>query len=94
MKDLHISSIGMKRQTHFKIRKGTPMSLALTKTRTSLPTVGALVSVVTLALATWKQRKDLASLDAIARSDLGLTDAQVYIEANRPIWDVPHNWQR
>ncbi len=49
------------------------MSLALTKTRTSLPTLGALVSDFTLALATWNQRQDLPSFAALSLRYLALT---------------------
>lgn len=44
-------------------------------------------------LEVWQQRQALARLDAHARRDLGLSDAEIDIETARPIWDVPNHWR-
>ncbi len=51
------------------------------------------VAFLTAALAAWKQRRDLARLDATARKDLGLTAVDIAQETARPLWDVPKNWR-
>lgn len=40
-------------------------------------------------LATWRQRRALARLDAHARRDLGLSRREAFTESMRPIWNVP-----
>lgn len=44
------------------------------------------------AVTAWRQRRALERLDAHARRDLGLSEADVAREAHRPAWDVPQNW--
>lgn len=46
------------------------------------------------ALAVWRQRRQLAQLDANRLDDLGLSDRDALREANRPFWDVPDHWRR
>jgi uncharacterized protein YjiS (DUF1127 family) len=46
------------------------------------------------ALAVWRQRQQLRSLDASALADLGLSYREATAEARRPIWDVPGYWQK
>lgn len=43
--------------------------------------------------AIWRQRRALARLDATARRDIGLTEGEAYMEATRPLWDVPTHWK-
>ena len=54
--------------------------------------VGVL-SLILTACAVWRQRRALASLDANARRDLGLSDDEISVETARTIWDVPQNWR-
>lgn len=44
--------------------------------------------------AAWRTRKHLSELDAHALKDLGLSEADVARELNRPIWQAPHHWIR
>ena len=53
----------------------------------------SLFAVVLQALAVWKQRRALKSLDADALKDIGLSARDARIEANRPVWDVPNQWK-
>ena len=32
--------------------------------------------------------------DAAARRDLGLSEADVFVESNRPAWNIPAGWLR
>ncbi|MEX3016217.1 DUF1127 domain-containing protein [Gymnodinialimonas hymeniacidonis] len=41
----------------------------------------------------WRQRQHLDRLDAHMRRDIGVTDAQIHREVERPIWDVPTTWR-
>ncbi|MEO0937988.1 MAG: DUF1127 domain-containing protein [Pseudomonadota bacterium] len=45
-------------------------------------------------LALWRSRRALARLDARALKDIGLSAQDAAHEAAKPIWDVPHYWQR
>lgn len=45
-------------------------------------------------LGLWRQRKDLANLDAHILRDIGVSPAAAEKEASRPIWDVPSHWQK
>lgn len=47
-----------------------------------------------LAVAAWRQRRALESLPPERLQDLGLTEDQVRIEAQKPIWNVPAHWMR
>jgi uncharacterized protein YjiS (DUF1127 family) len=47
-----------------------------------------------LALAIRRQRRRLTELDPHLLRDIGLSDADVRLEANRPFWDVPQHWLR
>jgi uncharacterized protein YjiS (DUF1127 family) len=40
----------------------------------------------------YRQRRTLASLDDNMLKDLGITRYQAMVEADRPIWDTPENW--
>lgn len=48
---------------------------------------------VASAYAVYRQRRQLADLDAHMRSDLGLTESDVLRETNRSVWDVPAAWR-
>lgn len=41
----------------------------------------------------WRQRQHLNRLDAHMRRDIGISDAEVHREVERPIWDVPTTWR-
>jgi len=43
-------------------------------------------------LALYRQRRALASLDAKALEDVGLTRDAARAEAARPVWDAPDHW--
>ncbi|THH35835.1 DUF1127 domain-containing protein [Aliishimia ponticola] len=42
--------------------------------------------------ALYRQRAALRRLDADALRDIGISRAEATAEAQRPVWDVPHNW--
>lgn len=41
----------------------------------------------------WRQRVHLGRIDARMRRDIGLTDAEVHREVERPMWDAPFAWR-
>ena len=45
-------------------------------------------------LAVWRSRQALSQLDASRLEDVGLSDADVRRELEKPIWDVPQGWRR
>lgn len=45
------------------------------------------------AFALYRQRRQLAELDAHMRTDLGLTEGDVLRETSRSVWDVPTGWR-
>ncbi|QQA41555.1 DUF1127 domain-containing protein [Pelagovum pacificum] len=45
-------------------------------------------------VALLRQRRALARLDDRALADIGLTRAEAWSEADRPLWDVPAHWLR
>ena len=51
-----------------------------------------LLSLVHRALAAHRQRQFLARLDDRTLADIGLTRDQALTEADRPMWDIPANW--
>lgn len=44
-------------------------------------------------MATYRQRRALARLDAAALEDLGLTREEALAESQRPFWDLPVRWR-
>ncbi|MGZ9811092.1 DUF1127 domain-containing protein [Pseudoroseicyclus sp. H15] len=54
-----------------------------------LPAAG----IVAVMHGLWLQRRALASLDQARLDDLGLSQADVAREAERPFWDVPATWR-
>lgn len=44
-------------------------------------------------IALWRSRRALARLDTRALADIGVTRDAADLEAQRPIWDVPHSWR-
>lgn len=48
---------------------------------------------IAAALSVWRQRRQLARLDAALLDDLGLSERQALEEAARPIWDAPDHWK-
>ena len=59
-----------------------------TSARTQSHGIG-LVALVRHALAVRRTRKQLARLDAAALSDIGVSRAAAWSEANRPFWELP-----
>ncbi|MCR8726761.1 DUF1127 domain-containing protein [Frigidibacter sp. ROC022] len=53
----------------------------------------SLFTRVVLAFRVWKERRQLAALDAHRLQDLGLTHMDAEAEATRPLWDVPASWR-
>jgi uncharacterized protein YjiS (DUF1127 family) len=51
-----------------------------------------LLKLVHTALAAHRQRQFLARLDDRTLTDIGLTRDQALSEADRPMWDIPANW--
>ncbi len=47
-----------------------------------------------LALAAWRQRRALANLPAERLKDLGLSERDVRLETQKPVWNVPVHWLR
>lgn len=52
----------------------------------------SLVTLLTAVLATARQRRQLAEMDADRLNDLGLTPTEALTEAVKPFWDVPNHW--
>lgn len=46
------------------------------------------------AFSIWRQRRALARLDPSALKDIGVTQREALLEADKPIWDVPQHWLR
>lgn len=73
-------------------------TLATRHVRTGrVDTVGSFTRLTRLstdALAAHRQRQTLANLDDWALADIGLTRAAALTEAEKPLWDVPHHWNR
>ena len=63
---------------------------ALRSTRSPLPfltlSMTPALGTVLAAVALWRQRRALARLDAHARRDLGLSEADIQRELARPVW--------
>lgn len=51
------------------------------------------LSLLQRVIGVWRQRQHLDRLPAHMRRDIGLSDAQVARETQRPLWDVPQNWR-
>ncbi|MEX0304108.1 MAG: DUF1127 domain-containing protein [Leisingera sp.] len=45
-----------------------------------------------LHLDAWRQRRQLAKLDARALEDIGVTRAEAEAEARRGVWSAPDHW--
>lgn len=66
------------------------MTLALASRRAAARTPRpGLLARVGRAAATWRQRRQLAALDAHLLNDLGISAAEAQREAARPFWDLP-----
>ena len=50
---------------------------------------GSVLGRFVQAYAAWQQRKQLATLDDAALTDIGITRAQAQAEAARPLWTAP-----
>lgn len=44
-------------------------------------------------IGVWRQRQHLKRLPAHMRRDIGLSNAQIAEEVQRPLWDVPQTWR-
>lgn len=44
-------------------------------------------------IGVWRQRQHLDRLPEHLRRDIGLNDAEIAVEVQRPLWDVPHTWR-
>ena len=53
-----------------------------------------LVSRVFLFLSIWRERNDLANLNAHLLKDIGVSEAEAKAEASRPVWDAPARWMQ
>ena len=51
------------------------------------------LSMLQRIISVWRQRQHLDRLPAHMRQDVGLTDAQITEETQRPLWDVPQIWR-
>lgn len=40
-----------------------------------------------------RQRRALSTLDRDQLADIGISQKEAQIEANRPFWDAPHHWR-
>ncbi len=63
-----------------------------TANTTALPRA-SLLTGLNNAIALWRQRRALKSLDSAALCDIGVTRAEAEAEAKRPVWDAPQNWK-
>jgi uncharacterized protein YjiS (DUF1127 family) len=63
-----------------------------TSSRSTL-TLPSLAARIVAAFAIWRQRRALAELPEHLRRDLGLTEADIRTELNRPVWHVPQFWR-
>ena len=64
--------------------------LSITLPRFSrLPRMAALADLLSL----YRERKQLAALDALQLADIGLTADQAMAESRRPVWDAPLHWR-
>jgi Domain of unknown function (DUF1127) len=52
-----------------------------------------LLDFIHTGLAIHRQRRQLATLDALQLADIGLTADQAIAESRRPIWDAPPHWR-
>ena len=52
-----------------------------------------LLDRISNAYGLYRQRRQLADLDAHLRADLGLSEADILRETNRSVWDVPQGWR-
>lgn len=53
----------------------------------------SLLSRIASAYHLYRQRRQLADLDAHLRADLGLTESDILRESRRSAWDVPACWR-
>ncbi|MFK7870716.1 MAG: DUF1127 domain-containing protein [Roseobacter sp.] len=67
-------------------------SINISTLSTHLGPQGVIKGVVT-RLAVWRTRRALASLDAAALKDIGISPQAAASEAEKGFWDVPHTWK-
>ncbi|WP_291728686.1 DUF1127 domain-containing protein [Leisingera sp. F5] len=54
----------------------------------------SLTARLQLHVSAWRQRRQLAKLDARALDDIGVTRAEADAEARRGFWSAPDHWTR
>ncbi|QXT39138.1 DUF1127 domain-containing protein [Gymnodinialimonas ceratoperidinii] len=52
------------------------------------------LSLFARVIAVWRERQHLNRLPEHMRRDIGLSDAQIARETQRPLWDAPQAWRR
>ncbi|MCA0274170.1 MAG: DUF1127 domain-containing protein [Proteobacteria bacterium] len=57
------------------------------------PRIGVL-AWLRLALTLKRHRRALGGLDRHLLKDIGLSETEARLEAERPVWDVPSHWLR
>ena len=53
-----------------------------------------IIAWIRLALTFKRHRRALGALDRHLLKDIGLTETEARLEADRPVWDVPSHWLR
>lgn len=53
-----------------------------------------ILKTVTNMAQLYKERRALASLDAAALADIGVSRQEAASEAQRPVWDAPNYWHK
>lgn len=53
-----------------------------------------IIAWLRLAFGLRRQRRRLTHLDRHLLKDIGLTETEARLEAERPLWDVPAHWRR
>ena len=79
----------MARTAHFDHDTIAPAAAASAGTKARTPGLKALVARLRQALEVRRQRRALMGMCERMRNDIGLSQADVYREVNRPFLDVP-----
>lgn len=54
--------------------------------------VPSLLKRIDAAFCIWRQRRQLRHLTPHLREDMGLTEADIQSELQRPLWNAPAHW--
>ncbi|MAN15772.1 MAG: hypothetical protein CL945_14195 [Dinoroseobacter sp.] len=76
------------------LKRPPPMAHTLLHRPVTTARRPSVLAYAAAGLSAWRQRRALTRLDAAARRDLGLSEADVYVESNRPAWNIPAGWLR